>query len=380
MLWDADKSENLHIGHRSELCLFTTKFLPNADSQHLDTQILEVEYGLTHVFDQPSVLIEPLTLSIPLKPDIKKLAQVIVTMHFSPCSAYEMGEKYDQWFSRRLGYPVKLLYIGDYRRKVLGNFGHGVATGPSPMLLPSVAAISVILLLLLLLLLDGYGHLRGTGAKPVRVLLTVVLLFVGCLVLAQHLRGWLSKSSPLITFADLAAYLIISKTSYQDANNRLPDNEELDITKFRANIVVSGATKAYEEDLWAELRIRKEIIMTMTQNCARCNSINVDYATGRTGKTEAGKILKRLSKDRRIDAGTKWSPIFGRYGFLTSTSDAAKGIIIKVGDEVEVTRCNSGPTITGNYSYPVDTQVHVLTKILQNIPKANNAIKILSFD
>ncbi|KAH7124901.1 hypothetical protein B0J13DRAFT_589016 [Dactylonectria estremocensis] len=339
MLWDVDKSENLHIGLRPALCLFTTKLTPEADPQSI-----QVEYGLSHAFDQPSDAVEASALSVPLEPDIDGLAQVTVIMHQSPCPAYDMGEKYNQWFSRRLGYPVKLLYIGDYRRKVLGNIGEGVTAGAVDLLHPSLAAIAVILVLL------GYLSLYGSGARPVSLALTMVP-FASCLVLAQHLRGWLSKRQPMITFADLAAYLIISKTSYQDVNNRLPNDEELDITKFRANIVVSGATKAYDEDFWAELRIRKGITMKMTQNCARCSSLNVDYVTGRPGKTEAGKVLKKLSKDRRVDPGMKWSPIFGRYGFLTSTPDAAGGgVVIKVGDEVEVMRHNSERTITGKSS------------------------------
>ncbi|KAH7159422.1 MOSC domain protein [Dactylonectria estremocensis] len=325
MLWDVDKSENLHIGLRPALCLFTTKLTPETDPQ----SIRKVGHGLSHAFDQPSDAVEALTLS------------VTVTMHQSPCPAYDMGEKYNQWFSRRLGYPVKLLYIGDYRRKVLGNMGQGITAGAVDLLHPSLAAVPVILILL------GYLSLYGSSARPVSLALNMVPLFASCLILAHHLRGWLLKRQPMITFADLAAYLIISKTSYEVVNNKLPDSEELDITKFRANIVISGPTKAYDEDFWAELRFRKGITMKITQNCARCSSLNVDYATGKPGKTEAGKVLKKLSKDRRVDPGMKWSPIFGRYGFLTSTSDAAGDVVIKVGDEVEVMRRNSERTVTG---------------------------------
>ncbi|KAH8673209.1 MOSC domain-containing protein, partial [Ilyonectria robusta] len=296
MLWDVAKKENLHIGLRPALCLFTTRLTPEDGPRSI-----EVQYGLSHTFDKPSEPVEQSTLSVPLEPDVKELAQVTVTMHFSPCSAYDMGEKYNHWFSRRLGYPVKLLYIGDYRRKVLGNMGQGVASGMSKSLHLSLTAIPF--------------------------------------------RKWPWKGEPLITFADLAAYLIISQKSYEDVNKRLPDDEQMDITKFRANLVVSGAKEEYEEDYWADLRIRGTITMKLTQNCARCSSLNVDYATGKAGKTEAGKVLRKLSKDRRVDPGAKWSPIFGRYGFLTSTSSEADAVVINVGDEVEVTRRNSERTI-----------------------------------
>ncbi|KAI8719981.1 MOSC domain-containing protein [Fusarium sp. LHS14.1] len=250
-----------------------------------------------------------------------------------------MGSKYNDWFSHRLGYPVKLLYIGDHRRKVLGNMGQGVESGTTNPLHPSLAVIPVVFLLGCGLLLQG-----RMGSVPwVMMGILIVTCFI---VFAQQPRQWPRRAGPLITFADLAAYLIISTKSYQDVNERLPDDEEMDITKFRANIVVSGAREAYEEDFWAQLRIGGSITMKLTQNCARCSSLNVDYTTGRAGKTEAGKVLKKLSKDRRVDAGMKWSPIFGRYGFLTSSSAEGKRVVIMVGDEVEVTERNSQRTIT----------------------------------
>lgn len=334
MLWDVAKKENLHIGLRPALCLFTTRLTPEDGPQSI-----EVQYGLSHTVDRPSEPVEQSTLSVPLEPDVKELAMVTVTMHFSPCSAYDMGEKYNHWFSCRLGYPVKLLYIGDYRRKVLGNMGQGVASGTPKSLHLSLAAISVTLLL-------GYSLLSASPASQISRAIIGVMILASCMLLVQQLRRWPWKGEPLITFADLAAYLIISQKSYEDVNRRLPDDEQMDITKFRANLVVFGAKEEYEEDYWADLRIRGTITMKLTQNCARCSSLNVDYATGKAGETEAGKVLRKLSKDRRVDPGAKWSPIFGRYGFLTSTSSEADTVVINVGDEVEVTRRNSERTIT----------------------------------
>ncbi|CAH0057033.1 unnamed protein product [Clonostachys solani] len=336
MLWDVDKKENLHIGLRPALCLFTTSLIPDDDPQSI-----QVQYGLSHTFDQPLEPVEPSPLTVPLVPNVKGLAQVTVTMHLSPCSAYDMGEKYNDWFSRRLGYSVKLLYIGDYRRQVLGNMGQGVGSG-TVKVQPWLAAIPVTLLLPL-----AYSLFSGHVSSLVQLTISVLMVLASCAVLVERMGLLQSTSKPLITFADLAAYLIISRKSYQDVNERLPDNEDMDITKFRANLVVSGAKEAYEEDFWAELRIRKSITMKLTQNCARCTSLNVDYATGRAGSSEAGKILKILSKDRRVDPGTKWSPIFGRYGFFTPMSSSSDTVVINVGDEVEVTGRNSERTITG---------------------------------
>jgi len=100
----------------------------------------------------------------------------------------------------------------------------------------------------------------------------------------------------------------------------------MDVTKFRPNIVVSGANEPWEEDYWAELQFTPEVSdiimdslrLTLERNCLRCRSINVDYKTGEQSNAESGRVLALLQKDRRIDAGMRYSPAFGRYAFLSS--------------------------------------------------------------
>lgn len=155
-----------------------------------------------------------------------------------------------------------------------------------------------------------------------------------------------------ITFADVAPYLVVTEESLSDVSSRLA-NGEMDITKFRPNIVVSGSAAAYEEDFWGGLTIASQmksgegggskVELILTQNCARCKSINVDYTTGKQGADEAGTILKKLMRDRRVDAGTKYSPIFGRYAFLNATKTSSK--TISLGDEVTVSKRNEERTV-----------------------------------
>lgn len=104
--------------------------------------------------------------------------------------------------------------------------------------------------------------------------------------------------------------------------------------------------------------------LELTANCGRCISINVDYATGRAAAGDQGAALKKLTRDRRVDAGAKYTPIFGRYAFLvgreadgddddgdtpesnksgpsgssSSSSGGGAGVEICVGDRVAVTR------------------------------------------
>ena len=75
----------------------------------------------------------------------------------------------------------------------------------------------------------------------------------------------------------------------------------------------------------------------MTSNCGRCSSLNVDYDTGKQAEGELGTVLKKLQKDRRVDSGTRWSPIFGRYGFL----EGEKELEVKIGDEIKVSMRNA---------------------------------------
>lgn len=103
---------------------------------------------------------------------------------------------------------------------------------------------------------------------------------------------------------------------------------------------------AWDEDFWTELQVyggdkQTAARLALTANCGRCRSINIDYDTGRFGEGEAGTLLKKLMKDRRVDRGNKWSPIFGRYAFLVPL-DAAD---IAVGDEVSVTKRSAARSV-----------------------------------
>ena len=238
-----------------------------------------------------------------------------------PDSGKIIGKTYNEWFSSCFGYDVILLYIGGNRREILGNMP------------PNVAG-------------------RQEQAPVAR----------GGSWLASIAANIPYISSPPgvdegIAFSDCAPYLVVSEKSWANADKRLPENETLDITKFRPNIVVEGADEAFEEDYWAEVAVGKNLKMVLTQNCARCNSLNVDYTTGKVGTGEAGSILKKLQKDRRVDPGAKYSPIFGRYAFLDKTTPGAR---LLVGDEVTVTKRNSERTKFGERSLPMKKRGHQL--------------------
>ncbi|KAI1102277.1 MOSC domain-containing protein [Jackrogersella minutella] len=266
-------------------------------------------------------------LRVPLDPSTDGVAAVAVKLFGSDTVAYRVGGAYDDWFSACLGYRAALVYIGDNRRRVLAH------APPS-------------------------GRPQPSGQSWLSSLMSAAYQWSS--------GGGEAAEDAVLTFNEAAPFLLTSRASLRDVSARLPEGEDMDMVRFRPNIVVdlvsdddddddeqSATLTAWEEDFWAELLIRNTHRLALTANCARCISINIDYSTGRPGTGEAGSVLKKLMKDRRVDAGNKWSPIFGRYAFLlpptappTPASDADGGLgrvtdlvaDVAVGDEVKVTK------------------------------------------
>jgi len=312
MLYKVDEQTNMHVSHQTEMCLFTTAFTDNQDG-------VVVTYTLGHTFDKPERKVSDAKLEVPLSPETEGLEEVSITMHSSPCVGFDMGSKCNAWFSERFGYEVKLLYIGMNRRKVLGNMPPSVSARQNEGLSGSAQTNGS----------SWFGSLASTASS-----------LVGTLTGSKEYEG----VDEGISFADVAPYLIVNEKSWQNTQRRLPEGEMVEISKFRPNILVEGAEAEWEEDFWAELQIGSDAKIILTQNCSRCNSLNVDYATGKVGEGEAGKILKKLQSDRRVDMGAKWSPVFGRYGFLARVPEGKSAAEIKVGDEVKIVKRNSERT------------------------------------
>ncbi|OTA63602.1 MOSC domain-containing protein [Hypoxylon sp. EC38] len=266
-------------------------------------------------------------LRVPLNPSIDGSEVVDIKLFGSNTTAYRMGEPYDAWFSACLGYSAILVYIGDNRRPVLAH-------APKPE--PQQQSDSWFSSITSFIPLPSYQQPKA-------------------------------KHEPTgLAFNEAAPFLLTSKASLRDVSARLPEGETMDMIKFRPNIVVDEVSdhdsssdddeeepsilNAWDEDFWAELLIRDSHRLALTANCARCISINIDYDTGRPAEGQQGLVLKKLMKDRRVDAGNKWSPIFGRYAFLlpplltkngTNNEEGELIADVAVGDEIKVTRRTS---------------------------------------
>ncbi|MCJ1308922.1 hypothetical protein MMC25_002577 [Agyrium rufum] len=258
------------------------------------------------------------SIDIPLRPSTNTLKQVDINLHDSPTKAYDMGERYNGWFSERFGYEVMLAYLGPHLRPVLGNL--------APSSEPTSRSESS----------NGSWLNRIANQLP----------SLGTGPVSTHLK---ETEEYGLTFADIAAYLVVTEESLANVSGRLSDGLEADMSKFRPNIVVSGSPAAWDEDYWAGLAVHSsdgtaKVQLSLTQNCGRCVSVNVDYESGKPAEGELGNVLKKMMKDRRIDPGNKYSPIFGRYGFLEPGSQG-EGIKIAVGDEVVASKRNSERTV-----------------------------------
>jgi uncharacterized protein YcbX len=236
-------------------------------------------------------------IQFPLRPDVEKtgLEKVHLDLHGSATHAYDMGPEISAWLTKYLGFETKLVYIGSHSRVVLGS---GAPNG------------------------DMALAKRAPVTAPLRRLIPTLF----------------KKPKETITFQDIGQYLVVTRESNEQVSSRL-EGVDMDIHKFRPNIIVSGtpALEAYDEDYWAQLVFPRTegLRMEFGGTCWRCQAITADLKTGKKAEGEEGEVWKRLSKDRRVDKGWKYGPVFGKYSY-TGAGDVGK--VIREGDQVVLTR------------------------------------------
>ncbi|KAL2827306.1 serine hydroxymethyltransferase-domain-containing protein [Aspergillus pseudoustus] len=360
--------KNMHVPHFPEMALFQTElFQPGQDPEEWKEGRVRVtfkgegkstssngsvngngngnEIANGHGAATKGVGLGGTTIDIPLTPDTRGLEELAVMMHKSPTKGYNMGERYNAWFSERFGYDVVLAYLSEENwRSVLGTFAPAKHFAHKAYLEQKspVGAVIILGFVAVAVLALGLRIEWFASNKPVQLLSGGAIAMLALLGLF-HCRAE-GKQNERITFADAAPYMVVSETSVANVSDRL-EGEVMDVRKFRANVVVDGAETAFEEDFWGELILGESkkpitkgssgVRLLLTANCVRCRSLDVDYTTGKMGDGESGKVLKKLMSDRRVDLGAKYSPVFGRYGFLDAASNSRT---VRVGDEVVVAR------------------------------------------
>lgn len=103
-----------------------------------------------------------------------------------------------------------------------------------------------------------------------------------------------AKPGDIAAFSDGYPYLITSESSLADLNERMAGRMQVEMLRFRPNIVVSG-TEPWEEDDWKTIQLGNAVFRT-PKPCARCSVITINPATGQEGK----EPLKTLSTFRTI--------------------------------------------------------------------------------
>ena len=112
-------------------------------------------------------------------------------------------------------------------------------------------------------------------------------------------------------------------SSNQDLNEKIKaDIPRLSITRFRANIIVSGPS-AYEDDHWKRILIHKRGYLAVTRT-VRCKLPNTDQNTGEKHPTEPDRTMRKY---RNIDKGSPNNACMGMC--LTSPNSQRHVMMLK---------------------------------------------------
>ena len=104
-------------------------------------------------------------------------------------------------------------------------------------------------------------------------------------------------ADPVVSFADGFPMLLVTQSSLDELNRRLPESagKPLSMARFRPNLVVEGLCWPHEEDTWAAIELG-EAIFYGVKPCGRCVLTTIDPATGDRG-TEPLRTLNTYRSD-----------------------------------------------------------------------------------
>lgn len=136
-----------------------------------------------------------------------------------------------------------------------------------------------------------------------------------------------------VGFADGFQVLLASTESLKELNKH--SDQEIDMARFRANMIVSGELEAYDEDYWRKLTIAKNVGFQVVRACARCPMPNINQATAEFPKPAERFVSAALKESR-----TGIDPLNGGYeiffGQNLSPDLDSIGKTISVGDRVYI--------------------------------------------
>nr|WP_242005423.1 MOSC N-terminal beta barrel domain-containing protein [Acetobacter lovaniensis] len=126
-----------------------------------------------------------------------------------------------------------------------------------------------------------------------------------------------------VSFADGYPLLLANTASLDDLNTRLPAGQGVPMTRFRANIVLSGA-QPWAEDGWRRLSIGGSVVVRVLAPCSRCVVTSIDQNTAQVPNPK--EPLATLASFRRAQGGVMFA----------QNAEVEKGGLISVGDKAQV--------------------------------------------
>lgn len=128
------------------------------------------------------------------------------------------------------------------------------------------------------------------------------------------------------SFSDAWPYLLANEESLKRVGEEV--GKELEMSRFRPNVVIGGEVEPFDEDSWKRLAVGEKVEFELADGCVRCKVVTVDPATGQFGSdnqpTEALKRIRSFGK----------TVVFGRN--MAPTKNSRGKADISIGDAVQI--------------------------------------------
>ncbi|TPX33008.1 hypothetical protein SmJEL517_g03980 [Synchytrium microbalum] len=139
-------------------------------------------------------------------------------------------------------------------------------------------------------------------------------------------------TSPKIAFANESQFLLVSLPSYEmirDAITTSKEKDSMDVSCWRANIVVSGnGLVPFGEDEWSgrEIEIDGQVFQVQGP-CNRCQMICINQATGERSKEPFSTLALKRKQEGKINFGQHLAHI---------PSKSSKPYVIRTGSRIRI--------------------------------------------
>jgi uncharacterized protein YcbX len=124
-----------------------------------------------------------------------------------------------------------------------------------------------------------------------------------------------------LTLADAGPLLLTTTSSLRQLNDWIPDDQTVDMARFRPNVVVDDVPEPFDEDLWRTIRIGTATFR-FTEVCSRCVMTTLDPQTLNGGKEPLRTLARFRQWDHKTWFGIRLVPV-GRS-------------VIRVGDDLQI--------------------------------------------